>query len=116
MTSPTLEQRAEAAVAALHRQWCRDKTHLYGRLGLTMDECPACIADSHVAFAHEAVAAQLDALEEWAMERDDWRRLRELYPELCCGSACTEAAWAFGLVVAEIARRRAALAPKGTEP
>jgi len=115
MTSPTLEQRAEAAVAALHRQWCRDKTHLYGRLGLTMDECPACIADSHVAFAHEAVAAQLDALEEWAMERDDMHRLRELYQDVTLG--WSEAAWrAFGFAVAEIARRRAALAPKGTEP
>jgi hypothetical protein len=104
MTSPTLEQRAEDAAVTMYRQQDGGPLHIVQ------------IRDWLLAFARETAAAELDALEEWANERDDWRRLRELYPELCCGSACTEAAWAFGLVVAQIMRRRTALAPKGTEP
>ena len=66
-----------------------------------------------LAFAARAVDAELARLEEWANERDDWRRCRALYAGEAGWGAFTEAAWAFGLtageIAGEIARRRAEL-------
>jgi hypothetical protein len=61
------------------------------------------------------VDAELALLEAWAENANVWRLLRDLYQTQCVGGFY-EAAWAFGLDVQEITRRRTALAPKGTEP
>jgi len=99
----THKERAKIALRERHEE-CENPLHS-GYADKDRSECRGCIIGFIAEAIRDAVDEALAGVEEWCDERDDWRRCMALYGN----DAMTEAAWAFGTVSGEVARRRGLL-------